>query len=263
MKNFRVTEYELNAQRHVLPLYMKDGNDGYLFSSTMTLVRFMDQPFCIFASHALPRSGDALAQIGLLTTDGGFLPISEIEVAHKICRDRDLVAVKTINYIDYKHYFNLDSLGSTTDFSENFGWIGFPKKKAVQAINKSKASSEKIKEYLTEGTDGLKKWNNANFLLIGVKQLSESEIEITGTFDNTNVEYEHEGFKETGYSLKGMSGGALFRGPMKINTDSPDLEDFYDFAGIGLEYTNNIVKGASKYAVKQLLSEVLAQPVGS
>lgn len=255
---FRVNSYQLNAQRHIYPLYIRDGRGGYLFSSTMTFVTFMNQPFCVFAAHALPPNTQNLDQIGIITIDGDFMPLSEIEVSHEICRIRDLVACQTIAPFEHKNYFNLDTHSSTTEFSKNFAWIGFPKKKAIQTIDKSKASNEQIKEYLTDGVDGLKKWNNADFLLLGVEQISETEMELTGIHDNKNVEYEHEGFKQKGYSLKGMSGGAFFRGPMNINSSPKTLSDLYDFAGIGLEYINDkIVKGASKHSVQELLRKVL------
>ncbi|MBI0679280.1 hypothetical protein HCH73_19845 [Citrobacter koseri] len=254
---FRVNDYELNAQRFIYPLYMKDGNGGYHFSSTMTFVKFDNQHFCVFAAHALPKDVDDLNQIGMLTTDGKFMPFSDIEVSHEICRIRDLVVCHTIGAFEYKHYFDMGDNKSTTEISENFGWIGFPKKKAIQVIHNSKATSEKIKEHLTEGVEGLQKWTNANFLLIGMKQVSETESEITGFHDNENVQYTHEGFKQKGYSLKGMSGGALFRGPIKIRTESPSLNDFFDFVGIGLEYENNLVKGASKSSVLELIKKTL------
>lgn len=43
--NFRVDSFALQAQRHVYPLYRKDGRGGYEFSSTMTFVKFEGQFF--------------------------------------------------------------------------------------------------------------------------------------------------------------------------------------------------------------------------
>lgn len=257
-EKFQANWYEINAQRYINPLYLKDEVGGYSFSSTMTFVKFKNKYFFVFAAHALSKSTNNIDHIGFLKTDGEFMPLSEVTISYEICRDKDLVVCKTIGMFE-KNYFDLDASKSNTEFSKDFGWIGFPKKKAVQIIHKSKASSEKIKGFLTDGIDGRQKWNNARFLLIGVEQTLESTSEIFGHFDNSNVKYAHEGFKENGYSLKGMSGGALFRGPMKINSEPCSLSDLYDFAGIGLEYDINrkLVKGASKNSVKELLEKLL------
>ncbi|MGJ3443081.1 hypothetical protein AAZU54_24175 [Pseudomonas sp. Je.1.5.c] len=253
---FRVDEFSLQAQRHIYPLYRKDGRGGYEFSSTMTFVKIKELYFCVFAAHALTLREDQLSEIGALKTDGSFMSLSDVSYFYKICRERDLCICAT-NEFEYKNYFDLDH-ESTTEFVDDFGWIGFPKKKAIQSIHSSKSSSEKIREYLSEGVDGLKKWEHANFLLLGVEFESESEREVVGKHVNENVEYEHEGFKQKGYSLKGMSGGAFFKGPKKIHSDQPRLGDVFKFFGIGLEYKNGIlVKGASRHSVQEMINEML------
>lgn len=257
-EKFRVNSYELNAQRHIYPLYMADGRGGYEFSSTMTFLRLKNQHFCVFAAHALSPNTSDLNQIGILATDGEFMALSAVEISHKICRERDLVACHTIGPFEHKHYFDLSVVESSTEFFENFGWIGFPKKKAVQTIHNTRASKEKIQEYLTDGVERLQKWTSAEFLLLGVELESISEREVTGVHVNRDVRYTHEGFKQRGYSLKGMSGGALFRGPKKIHENSPCLSDLFQFIGIGLEYKNDrLVKGASRNSVQELLEETL------
>lgn len=255
---FRVNSYELQAQRHIYPLYMEDGRGGYEFSSTMTFVKSKAESFCVFAAHAIHPRTDGMDQIGVLTTDGEFMPLSKVTVSHKICRARDLAACHTIGPFEYKNYFDLDAAESSTEFVKDFAWIGFPKKKAVEKIHRTKASKEKIQEYLVDGDEGLKKWTSADFLLLGVELESESEAEVTGVHINKDVKYTHEGVKQHGYSLRGMSGGALFRGPNKINTDARCLSDMFQFVGIGLEYQNNrLVKGASRRVVETLLEEIL------
>lgn len=250
--------YPQNAQRHIYPLYMADGRGGYEFSSTVTFLRLKNQHFCVFAAHALPPNTSDLNQIGMFTTSGEFRPLSKVEISHKICRDRDLVACHTTGPFEHKNYFDLSIDGSSTEFSENFGWIGFPKQKAVQRIHNTRASKEKIQKYLTDGAEGLKKWTQPKYLLLGVELESISEKEVTGIHINKNVTYAHEGFKPQGYSLKGMSGGALFRGPKKIHEDSPRIADLFQFIGIGLEYKNDrLVKGASRYSVQEMLEETL------
>lgn len=254
--NFKADDFSLQAQRHIYPLYRKDGTGGYSFSSTMTFVKFEGQHFCVFAAHALSPREDQLNEIGVLKTDGDFMPLSSISRSHKICRDRDLCSCHT-REVAHKNYFDLDTK-SSTEFGENFGWIGFPKKKAVQSIHRTKASKESIQAHLSDGVDGLQKWTNANFLLLGIEFESETEKEVIGKHINEDVQYTHEGFKKQGYSLKGMSGGALFKAPKKIHTKDPVMSDIFHFFGIGLEYKNGlIVKGASRQSVEELLKELL------
>ncbi|EKE83436.1 hypothetical protein [Idiomarina xiamenensis] len=263
MNNFRVSSYELQAQRHIYPLYMADGRGGYEFSSTMTFLRRRNESFCVFAAHALDPRSDDIDKIGVFSTDGEFKAISEYSIAHKICRKRDLVACRTSAPFEYKNYFDLDAVKSSSEWVEGgFGWIGFPKKKAVEKIHCTKSNKEQLQKYLVDGEQGSKKWTNAEFLLLGAEMQSETDQIITGVFENKDVNYTHAGFKSNGYSLRGMSGGALFRGPNKINTDPPCLNDYFDFIGIGLEYDNReVVRGASRAAVKELLDEVLSWPV--
>lgn len=254
---FRVNSYSLHAQRHIYPLYLMNGSDGYEFSSTMTFVKWRNESFCVFAAHAIHPRTDSMDQIGMLTTDGEFMPLSSVSISQKICRTRDLAACRTSGPFEYRNYFDLDATESSTEFYKDFGWIGFPKKKAVERIHRTKASKEKIQEYLVEGDEGHKKWTNADFLLLGVELESESETEVNGVHINKDVKYTHEGFKSHGYSLKGMSGGALFRRPKKTHTDALCLSDLFQFVGIGLEYKNNrLVKGASRRAVETLLDEM-------
>lgn len=230
----------------------------------MTFVKFRNEHFCVFAAHALPLTEVGLENIGMLATNGEFMPLSSVEKSHKICRKRDLVVCHTIGRFEYKNYFDLDLINSSTEFFENFSWIGFPAKKAEKNIHNTKASSEKIQEYISDGVDGLQKSTIAQFLLIGVELISITKDEVAGLYINKNVTYQHEGQKQQGYSLEGMSGGALFRAPKKINSTSSCLNDMFQFIGIGLEYQKEkIVKGASKNSVQELIDELLDTPCSS
>lgn len=252
---FKADRYEIQAQRHIYPLYMKDGVGGYQFSSTLTFITFRNMLFLVFAAHAIPPGVESIDEIGVLTTKGEFMSLSEVAVNFKIDRAKDLVAVLTTGAFEQKNYFDLDNDDSSSEFLEDFNWIGFPQKKAVKDIHRTKASSEKVQQYVQNGTDGQKKWTNAEFLLIGVKYINESNGVITGEYINKDVTYKHDGFKQQGYSLKGMSGGALFR--MSKITTAKELRLYY-LAGIGLEYKQNrLVKGASKASVKEFLSVFL------
>lgn len=123
-------------------------------------------------------------------------------------------------------------------------WVS--KKKAKQKYHKTKSSREHIVRDLTVLDGGGLKWNNAQFLLIWMPLETETETEISGLFINENLYYKYEGAKQHGYSLLGMSGGALFQGPRKLNSNGQNINDWFNLVGIGLEYDGVRVKGVSK-----------------
>jgi hypothetical protein len=185
-----------------------------------------------------------------------IISLSEVSKASKIYRENDIGICNTTGPFKHKHYFDLDAEESTTKFKvDAFGWIGFPKKKAKEQYHRTKASEEHVINDLSELEDGSLKWTNANFLCIGVELISETETEVFGHFDDKNVTYDQEGFKSKAYSLRGMSGGALFQGPDKINSEDPTLNDLYRFTGIGLHHRSNdkTVGGASRDLIMKLI----------
>lgn len=249
-------EYKIQAQRHIHTLFYKDELGGYNFSSTVTFVKRNGEYFCVFAAHALPESEQTLKNIGVLKTDGEFSPLEEVAKSYSIDRENDLVICRTKAPFEHKNYFDLDVSESSSEFIEDaIGWIGFPKKKAKQAYHKTKSSVEHVKQDLSTFEDGRVKWNNANYLLLGMEVNELSNMEISAHFDDKNVIYAKEGFKEQAYSLKGMSGGALFHGPRAINSENPILSDFFKFAGIGLEHhsSDKIIKGVPASFVVKLI----------
>lgn len=260
-EEYKADTYMRMAQRFIQPLFFKDGCGGYNFSSTATFVKYRDEYFCVFAAHAVPLNETRLDNIGFLSTHGSFISLNEICKRSRIFKEHDIGICNTTAPFEHKNYFDLDAEESTTNFkSEAFGWIGFPKKKAKEKYHRTKASEEHITNDLSVLEDGTLKWTNARFLCLGVELIQETEDFIKGHFDNENVTYEQEGFKSKAYSLRGMSGGALFQGPDKINSENPTLNDFYKFAGIGLEHRTNekTVGGASRHIVKTLISQLLS-----
>ena len=255
-----VEHFKIHAQRHVYPLFIKDELGGYDFSSTLTFVKRKNEFFCIFAAHAIPKNENTLNNIGCLKVDGEFISLEDIAKFYKIYRSYDLVICCTKAPVDQKNYFDLDVEKSTTEFNEDaVAWVGFPKKKAKRKYHQTKASTEHVKQDVSTFEDGRLKWTNANYLLLGMLVINKSDVDIVAHFDDMNVTYEKEGFKEQAYSLKGMSGGALFHGPLKINTEKPMLSDFFKFAGIGLEHhaSDKIVKGASAGLIADLIDQYL------
>lgn len=257
-EEYKANEYYRQAQRFVYPLYKKDGMGGFSFSSTATFATYKGRFFCIFAAHALTADEETVENIGMLTTDGNFVPLSVSCKAYKIYRDHDIVICISDTPFEPRNHFNLAPRESATEFNtEGFGWIGFPQKKAVQTIHKSKASPDKIINHLSVASDGRPVWSNAKFLMIGAMLESKSESVIIGRFENVGVNYEYEGFKQQGYSPRGMSGGALFYGPKKFHSTPQSLEDLFLFAGIGLEYDRISIKGVPKERIISLIEEML------
>lgn len=257
-EEYKANEYYRQAQRFVYPLYKKDGMGGFLFSSTATFASYRGRFFCIFAAHALTADEETVENIGMLTTGGNLVPLSASCKACKIYRNHDIVICVSEAPFAPRNHFNLVPYESATEFTrDGFGWIGFPQKKAVQAIHKSKASPDKVKKHLSVASDGRHKWDNAKFLIIGAAHESKSESVITGRFENVSVNYEYEGFKQQGYSPRGMSGGALFYGPKKFHSPPQSLEDLFLFAGIGLEYDGTSIKGVPKERIICLIEEMI------
>lgn len=254
--------FEIMAQRHVCPIFLKDGLGGFEFSSTTTFIKRQNKYFCVFAGHAVPRGATTLENLGVLRTDGTFISLSDIAVNYSIDRENDLVICETVAPFEQKNYFDLDTESTSTVFKEDgMGWIGFPKKKAKAEYHRTKASTEHVKADLDLFEDGRLKWTNANYLLLGVDQIKKEEYVVTAFFDDKNVTYEKDGFKAQAYSLKGMSGGAFFHAPSSFTSEPQYLSDFFKFVGIGLEHHASIktVKGASSKLVKELIDTQLSK----
>lgn len=253
---YKANEYYRQAQRYIYPLYKKGEFGGYIFSSTATFVTHKKQYFCIFAAHALEVNEKTLEKIGFLTTDGSFVSLAEACKSHKIYENHDVVICAADTPFESRNHFDLDPKPSDSEFNTTaFGWIGFPQKKALKTIHPSKSTPDKIVGHLSIADDGQLMWNHANFLIIGAEIEEESAQQIVGKFENKDVAYEYEGFKQQGYSPRGMSGGALFHGPRKLCPEPKGLEDMFLFAGIGLEYDGSFIKGVPRDLILSLVEE--------
>lgn len=157
-------------------------------------------------------------------------------------------------------------------------WIGFPARRNLD-FHKTKSSPNKIKEqYITKVDEygelkvGLGKYlliaNISNYRDINFNQISnfsDNENVIIGNFTNKNVVYfPSNETKSKGYSLKGMSGGALFLQSnffqdliiqMDLNQIQENYELLYNFIGIGLEFSEKEerIKGVSAAKIIDIL----------
>lgn len=241
------------VQRHVFPLYKKDSLGGYVFSSSMTHITFKGCFFLVFAEHALSNGENTLDKIGVIGNNGRFSALSDLMLSYKIYSDLDLVVVQIAPPIatDNRRFFDINTDDSVQESDKNLYWIGFPAKKSKNFHN-SKASPEAIKEnYIEDVGESSMKGSHAQFLIVAMKQESLGDVVIKGAFSNKGVNYLKEGFKSKGYSVKGMSGGALYK-------YYPSLKEELYFMGIGLQYDNKkIMRGASRVAIKRVITEFL------
>ena len=255
---YRSDNFERMTQRFVNPIFVKDEMGNIRFSSTMTFVKYSREYFCIFAAHAIPNKDNNIDSMGYLSADGEFVYFNEIIKSKKIFNNHDIVICNTFRPLHLKNYFDLDQKQSFIGIHKNlFSWVGFPAKKAKKQYHKTQSSKEHIIKDVSFLDDGVAKWNNAEYLIITSKIESHNNIEISGYFENKKIDYKYSGFKEKGYSLKGMSGGAFFFEPKDRVIDS-DLNKKFQFAGIGLEYQGEkLIKGASRVLIINLLKEYI------
>jgi len=122
--------------------------------------------------------------------------------------------------------------------------------------HKSRSSPSDVVASLSITDDGVPLWKGREFLLIAAEYEKSEDGFITGFFSNENVQYRHKGFRQHGHKLNGMSGGALFFPPEKIQTTPRSGNDFFQFAGIGIEYSKGEkrVKGVSAASIKDIIN---------
>ncbi len=258
---YKSNNYQRNAQRHLFPLYYKDELDNIHFSSTITLLTYKDNYFFIFAAHALTNNMKSLERFGIFRTDGTFNDIHTLCENFIIYQEEDIVICKMKEREYLKHYFDLEEDDDDIKFHNSFfAWIGFPIRKATKYYHNSMSSPENIKKTISILPDGIPKFNNAKYLIIYSKSSETLENKLTGYFDNKNVDYKYEGKKSQGYSLKGMSGGALYSIPEYIKSqEGLTNNDKFKFLGIGLEYNKNnqLIKGTPRHIIKSLINDFM------
>lgn len=252
--NYKSNEYQRMAQRFVYPIYTKDELGNFNFSSTMTYLKYKEIYFCVFAAHALNKNSN-IKSIGYLGTDGVFTSFGDIEVFrnYKVFQEHDIVVCNSLPF-ELKNYFDLDNDNGQLNVNKILNWIGFPAKKAKE-YHRTKSSVEYIKKDISRSDldDGVPKLENAEYLWLKGKIVTNNDIQISASFENKKVTYQHEGYKENGYSPKGMSGGALFFFKGNNSNSVIDINKMFKFAGIGLEYNGKLIKGVSRKLMIKIL----------
>lgn len=243
------------AKCFTYPLYKISETGGYEYSSTATFIKFKNEFFVVFANHALDYGRVSLETIGFIFPDGSFNKLSNNCKSHVSCDERDLCVIHLDTKYEKRCYFDIYCTPSVKNKSY-FSWIGFPIKKSIKKIDKTRSSSEKIVKYNIEKNEsGMPKFNSNSYLKIDVRFSSKcNENQVVGIFTNKNLKYNKEGFKQRGYSLKGMSGGPFFAIDIL-----PDEQFAFNFVGIGLEFSEKegLIKGASRNSVLSIIENIL------
>lgn len=240
------------SQRYILPFSLMDEVDNLIFSATLTLVTYKNRYFGITASHAISPNYDL--NKGVYVFDKNILRLT---IVHRFDEIDLIVFDFAIPYfIEDKEYYDLNQEYPLNDFiPEFFSWHGFPAKKAKNFYKKS------IEEFVLSSLNenGLITTNKS--LLVGIPfkngiDLSEDFIE--GTLNLQNIEYDKEGKKTKGYSLQGMSGGALCLHKKQLLP----LESSFYFIGIGIEHRkDNTIIGINRHLIIDKLKEIAKDPI--
>lgn len=250
---YQSDDYDRHAQRHVIPLYIKDNLGNYEFSSTGTLAKFNGHHYILFAAHAL-SGGISTDQVYTFTTNGSFFQISQIAIGHQVFEGEDIVVIDMFNNaFEGKNYFNLN-LSSLTGFDKNhFAWIGFPASKSKsKKVHGSKSQESLTREFIEIGENG-SYFKNAKYYSICSRLISNNNMEITGKYVRQNSTLKYAGTVSTAPHPAGMSGGAMyfFAKNQKLKNC---IDDTFRFAGIGIEYRkDNRIIGVPKVKIIELL----------
>jgi hypothetical protein len=252
--SYQSDDYDKQAQRFVIPLYVKDNLDNYSYSSTGTLVRYNEHHYIIFAAHALEQD-ISINDIYTFATDGNMYQIIEDSIGHIVFKEDDIVIVDQFNNaFDGKNYFNLN-INDLSGFNKNhFAWTGFPSSKTkAKIIHKTKSPDTLIKEHIHSNQDGIF-FKNTKYFTILSKLINKNKNFIQGKYNRKNTNLKYQGDVSMAPHPRGMSGGAMyfFTKEQKLKET---LDNTFRFAGIGLEYKDdNKIIGIAKDRIIEIIN---------
>lgn len=251
---YKSDDYDRQKQRFIIPLYIKDKLGNYNYSSTGTFIKYKVNHYLVFASHAL-NDNLSIEDIFLFNNEGNLEQIIKDSCGYKIFLEDDIVIVDYFNIaFNGKNYFNLN-INNLVGFNKNyFGWIGFPiskTKSLAKVIHKTKSSETLKKDFIHIDEKGTFFKNTEYFSIIS-RLMPSNKNTIQGKYDRRKVNLKYAGDISMGPHPKGMSGGAMYFFT-KNERLKDTLDDTFRFAGIGLEYKDNIIKGISKDRIIELL----------
>ncbi|WP_455488255.1 hypothetical protein [Haemophilus sp.] len=244
----------LMGQTAILPFYIKMENEEFIHAGTLTLVEYKGMFWAITAGHGLPES--YRDGIFIPHKDGGFYNLLEVDGGvirydfknNKAPDDPKYNDITIFNFIGKfgdKNYYKLDSNLLEEYDKKYFGWSGFPLKKS-QNFHRTKDPKKIMKSSLKKDEFGKDRFHFMQALTANIKLIKIENNLVWGYEDLKDVHYAKDNIKkEQGYSLKGMSGGAIFlyRKPdfislQEINNDKDFFYNMFLFIGIGIEHRN-------------------------
>lgn len=251
---YQSDEFDRNAQRHIIPLYIKDGLGNYFYSSTGTLAKHQDHHYILFAAHALD-DGTSIDQLYAFTKDGAFYNLAENSIAHKVFKNED-IGIFDLFDIEFhgKNYFDLHETSLVGLDKKHFYWIGFPVSKSKsKQIHRSKTPETLVQQYVREQEDG-SYFTNMKYFAIHSKIIANNNMEITGKYDRENTNLKYAGRVSMAPHPSGMSGGAMYFSTKAQKLQS-GVSDTFRFAGIGVKYKkDNTIVGVSRIKLIELLN---------
>lgn len=246
----KMTEYE----KYILPFYTKDILGNYIFSGTLTLVSYNARLFFLTAGHCINDNYDYKRYGLYLITKNGEVDFSKYIQYFYRSNKLDLIIILVTLCIRDHSYIMLEAKPSEQlKEVDNFFWAGFPQKKTEKTqINKdTDIQSLFTSYYKTQPHDGHQKLRSSLNQSLGalIKFNKYDGYYIKGLHDLKNVSYYYDGFKDKGYSFKGMSGGCFFNFDSDKFSGSLEYYDIYhntptffinitnfNFLGIGIEH---------------------------
>jgi hypothetical protein len=251
--SYQSDDYDRQAQRFVIPLYIKNNLENYQYSSTGTFVTYNEHHYIIFAAHALEKDIN-VNDIYTFAVDGTLHKILENSIGYQVFQEEDIVIVDHFNNaFDGKNYFNLN-IDSLIGFDKkHFAWTGFPNSKTkAKIIHKTKSKEILEKEHI-HSDDSAKYFKNTKYFTILSRLINQNKNFIFGKYNRKDTNLKYQGDVSMAPHPRGMSGGAMyfFTKERKLKET---LDDTFRFAGIGLEYKNNkSIIGISRNKIIELI----------
>lgn len=262
---YNSNDFERQAQRFIIPLYLKDELNNYHYSSTGTCVEYNAGFYLICAAHAVSDK-ENLKDLHWLSPSGEMVGVLSQSLYYKVFREDDIIVIDYFNRsYEGKNYFNLNHQVNPFElknyFIEGFYWIGFPSSRnKIKTISRTK-SSNTLRESNVHVDDSGTYMKNINYLMFrAIRVETSSSDEVKGRIQTKNLQFKYKPNKSDAPSLRGMSGGAFFT-TVRTTTDHHEFESIeksFLFLGIGVEHSKeNIVKGVSKKRLIEILDEYL------
>lgn len=267
-------DYRTNAQRFILPLFVKyDGKNHP--ASTGTLLTYKGNLFLVGAFHSLIKE-DINNLYYLNSKNGEFSPIINDSFGYKVCKNEDIFIIHFLNgKMEGKNFFNLDYTIPAELFAKHFesnimAWIGFPVTRQKIRPGERMTAENRKNKYIHHQDGKIKSTANRYLLIYGiVKELVDDEVFAYFPTSEKTIAPLHNGKSIHVPKLNGMSGGAFYvptkeRRLLKEEQENI-IDNSYFFIGIGLrrveiiDKEKSIYAGLSRYKLIELLDKYIEE----